>query len=214
MPCPRWRARSDIRSDDPRSCTPIGPTTPTPTGSSCAGAGSTPRSRAGGRSTGVGWGSIAGWSSAPKGGCTAFASSDCEPTRTEEFTRRSSRSPPRSSVWGSCNKLIDSCGSYSSSRRGPWFIPQRRGICYENADCTGDLGEPMRVLVLTVDGLQPAYLGPYGNEWVPTPTLDHWAASGVVFDWHFADSPDLDSARRSWRSGRHSLAAEQSESDL
>ena len=38
----------------------------------------------------------------------------------------------------------------------------------------------MRVLVLVVDGLQAAYLGPYGNEWIDTPTLDQWAAAGVV----------------------------------
>ena len=40
----------------------------------------------------------------------------------------------------------------------------------------------MRVLVLVVDALQPAYLGPYGNEWVATPTCDRWAADGVVFE--------------------------------
>jgi arylsulfatase A-like enzyme len=64
----------------------------------------------------------------------------------------------------------------------------------------------MRVLVLTIDGLQPAYLGPYGCEWVATPTLDRWAAVGVVFDQHFADCPDIDAARHVWRTGRHALA--------
>ncbi len=63
----------------------------------------------------------------------------------------------------------------------------------------------MRVLVLTIDGLQPAYLGPYGCEWVPTPALDRWAAVGVVFDQHFSDHPDPAAARAAWRSGRPQL---------
>ena len=48
----------------------------------------------------------------------------------------------------------------------------------------------MRVLLLEIDGLQPAYMGPYGCEWVPTPTWDRWAAAGVVFDQHFAGRPE------------------------
>jgi arylsulfatase A-like enzyme len=62
----------------------------------------------------------------------------------------------------------------------------------------------MRVLMLDIDGLQPAYIGPYGCEWVPTPTLDRWAAAGVVFDQHFADCPEPTTT--SWRTGRHALA--------
>ena len=45
----------------------------------------------------------------------------------------------------------------------------------------------MRILVVVVDGLQPASVGAYGNEWVATPFLDRWAAEGVVFDQHLAD---------------------------
>jgi len=63
----------------------------------------------------------------------------------------------------------------------------------------------MRVLLLDIDGLQPAYLGPYGCEWAPTPTLDHWATAGVVFDQHFADCPDP-AVTPGWRTGRHPLA--------
>lgn len=47
----------------------------------------------------------------------------------------------------------------------------------------------MRVVVIAADGLRPDYLGCYGCEWVPTPTVDRWAAEGVVSDWHFADTP-------------------------
>src|SRR5438034_5647671 len=50
-------------------------------------------------------------------------------------------------------------------------------------------GGRMRAAVLIVNGLQPAYLGAYGCEWVPTPTIDRWAATGVVFDNHFCDRP-------------------------
>jgi arylsulfatase A-like enzyme len=54
----------------------------------------------------------------------------------------------------------------------------------------------MRAAVLMVNGLQPAYLGAYGCEWVPTPTIDAWAASGVVFDNHFSDAPLVPLTRR------------------
>ncbi|MFO0807482.1 MAG: hypothetical protein U0746_02570 [Gemmataceae bacterium] len=47
----------------------------------------------------------------------------------------------------------------------------------------------MRVVVIAADGLRPDYLGCYGCEWVATPTIDRWAAEGIVYDWHFADSP-------------------------
>jgi arylsulfatase A-like enzyme len=66
--------------------------------------------------------------------------------------------------------------------------------------------------MLDIDGLQLAYLGPYGCEWSPTPTLDTWAASGIVFDRHFADSPLADN--RSWRTGRHPLSPGKTATDL
>src|SRR5205809_7553044 len=62
----------------------------------------------------------------------------------------------------------------------------------------------MRVLVLNIDGLQLAYLGPYGCEWVRTPTLDRWAAAGIVCDQHFADYPDP-AVMPGWRTGLHPL---------
>src|SRR3954471_15344606 len=59
----------------------------------------------------------------------------------------------------------------------------------------------MKLLVLVVRGLQAGAIGPYGNRWIDTPTLDALATGGVVFDWHFAAHPDRDGARRSWRTG-------------
>jgi arylsulfatase A-like enzyme len=70
----------------------------------------------------------------------------------------------------------------------------------------------VRVLMLNIDGLQPAYIGPYGCEWSPTPTLDGWAASGVVFDQHYADCPEAND--ESWRTGRHPLAPARVVTDL
>jgi arylsulfatase A-like enzyme len=72
----------------------------------------------------------------------------------------------------------------------------------------------MRILLITIDALQPAYLGPYGNEWIETPTLDRWAAAGVVFDQHFADVPTVEAARKSWCSGRHAGMPATKEPDL
>jgi arylsulfatase A-like enzyme len=72
----------------------------------------------------------------------------------------------------------------------------------------------MRILVVVVDGLQPAFLGAYGNEWVATPFVDRWAAEGVVFDHHFADCPEPDAAHRAWRTGRHPFAPGTTSADL
>jgi arylsulfatase A-like enzyme len=63
----------------------------------------------------------------------------------------------------------------------------------------------MRVLVLLVRGLNLGYLGCYGNEWVATPNLDRLAATGVVFDQHFADQPDDAGAAHAWQTGRYGL---------
>src|SRR5689334_15884510 len=75
-------------------------------------------------------------------------------------------------------------------------------------------GGLMRILVVVVDGLQSAYLGAYGNEWVATPFLDRWAAEGVVFDQHFADRPEPVAARKAWRTGRHPFAPGTTSADL
>ncbi len=61
----------------------------------------------------------------------------------------------------------------------------------------------MKVLVVTARGLRADYLGCYGNPRVETPALDALAASGVVFDRHFADAADPAGARRAWRTGRY-----------
>jgi hypothetical protein len=59
----------------------------------------------------------------------------------------------------------------------------------------------MKLLVLIVRGLHAGAVGPYGNRWIDTPTLDALAAGGIIFDRHFAAHPDHAGARRVWRTG-------------
>ena len=56
----------------------------------------------------------------------------------------------------------------------------------------------MRTIVIAAHGCPVGFLGPYGNEWVTTPTLDRLAAEGVVYDRHYATRPDPLGARRGW----------------
>jgi arylsulfatase A-like enzyme len=52
------------------------------------------------------------------------------------------------------------------------------------------------ILLLDIPGLQLAYLGCYGNDWVATPNLDRLASEGVLFDAHYLGRPgDLRSGR-------------------
>ncbi len=59
----------------------------------------------------------------------------------------------------------------------------------------------MNTVVFAVHACPVGALGPYGNEWVATPTLDRLAAEGVVFDRHLSDCPDPTAARRAWLTG-------------
>lgn len=60
----------------------------------------------------------------------------------------------------------------------------------------------MKVVILALNSLHHGYVGCYGNDWIDTPHLDRLAAEGVVFDRHYADRPDVEGARRAWRTGR------------
>jgi arylsulfatase A-like enzyme len=51
--------------------------------------------------------------------------------------------------------------------------------------------DSMRIIAIEVYGLHLGYVGCYGNDWVATPNLDRLATEGIVFDWHFADQPEL-----------------------
>src|SRR6266545_3643545 len=69
----------------------------------------------------------------------------------------------------------------------------------------------MRVLILSAEALNLAYLGCYGNEWVATPTLDRLAAEGIVFDRHFVDCPTA--LRTAW-TGRYAFPDGPSSADM
>ena len=47
----------------------------------------------------------------------------------------------------------------------------------------------MKIIVIEADGLRAEFLGPYGNDWVETPSLNRIAASGFVFDHCLIGSP-------------------------
>ena len=55
------------------------------------------------------------------------------------------------------------------------------------------------LVVLVLDGLQPAYLGPYGNTWVNTPAWNHLAAESLLLERCWLDAPELaDFYRAAW----------------
>lgn len=61
----------------------------------------------------------------------------------------------------------------------------------------------MNVIVVVCNGLHLGFLGPYGNGWIETPSLDQLAAEGVVFDHHFPENVTTIPTRRSWWTGRY-----------
>jgi arylsulfatase A-like enzyme len=61
----------------------------------------------------------------------------------------------------------------------------------------------MKALVIIAHGLRADYIGCYGNPHVETPALDALAASGVVFDHHFAVATEPIVALLAWRTGRY-----------
>jgi arylsulfatase A-like enzyme len=63
----------------------------------------------------------------------------------------------------------------------------------------------MRALVIVVRALHLGYVGCYGNEWIETPALDRLAAEGVLFDQHYADSPDAAGAECAWWRGHYAF---------
>ena len=62
------------------------------------------------------------------------------------------------------------------------------------------------VLVLVIDRLNAGYLGPYGNTWVPTPTINRLASESVLAEFAFATTTDFASAYRSYWQGLHPLS--------
>jgi arylsulfatase A-like enzyme len=64
------------------------------------------------------------------------------------------------------------------------------------------------VIVLVIDGLQPAWLGPYGNTWIPTPHFNQLATQSLALDRYWQTSPTLAGIYHRWwgTSSEHSLS--------
>jgi arylsulfatase A-like enzyme len=61
---------------------------------------------------------------------------------------------------------------------------------------------PLRnIVVVVVDRLGPGWLGPYGNAWIPTPTLNRLAAQSLLCEFAISDSCELAQVYRSYFSG-------------
>ena len=66
------------------------------------------------------------------------------------------------------------------------------------------MAEMRNVICVVIDGLQPAFLGAYGNTWIATPALDRLASESFVCDTALADTLDL---ARIYRGFWHGLPA-------
>src|SRR5437879_1798920 len=96
--------------------------------------------------------------------------------------RPSALSLSRGGTFGTCRFRAGQIGTFQTCRHG--------------LQCPD-----MKVLVIVARGLQAGALGCYGNRWARTPALDSLAATGALFDQHFADFPSPEGARRAWRTG-------------
>jgi len=61
------------------------------------------------------------------------------------------------------------------------------------------------IICIAIDRLHAAYLGPYGNTWVETPTLNEFAAKAFLLDRAITDSHTLAVSYRSFWQGVHAL---------
>jgi hypothetical protein len=60
-------------------------------------------------------------------------------------------------------------------------------------------------IILVIDGLGAAHLGPYGNSWVGTAGFDALAAESLVVEHAISDCPTIRSSYRSYWQGRHAM---------
>jgi len=61
-------------------------------------------------------------------------------------------------------------------------------------------------LVLNIDRLASAYLGPYGNTWIETTAWNRLAASSTLMETAIADSYAIETLYRSYWHGQHALS--------
>ena len=63
----------------------------------------------------------------------------------------------------------------------------------------------MNTICLVLDRCHAGYLGPYGNAWIETPSIDRLAAESFLFDQCLLDCPQLESLYRSYWHAWHPL---------
>ena len=64
-------------------------------------------------------------------------------------------------------------------------------------------------IVIVVDRLGAAWLGPYGNTWVETPYFNQFASESFLCEQAIIDSPNLQRVYRSYWTGQHACLATQ-----
>ncbi len=64
-------------------------------------------------------------------------------------------------------------------------------------------------IVLVLDRLGAGYVGPYGNTWIDTPSLNRLASQSLLIEHALIDSPCLDRLYDSYWHGSHAMAGHQ-----
>jgi len=68
------------------------------------------------------------------------------------------------------------------------------------------LEKPRSAIVVVVDRLGSGFVGPYGNTWIDTPTLNRLASESLLYEHAIGDSYCLDTLYRSYWQGLHAAA--------
>jgi hypothetical protein len=63
-------------------------------------------------------------------------------------------------------------------------------------------------IVLVIDRLGSAYLGPYGNTWIETPAINRWASQSRLWENALSDSPSLPALYRSYWQGLPAICSD------
>ncbi len=63
----------------------------------------------------------------------------------------------------------------------------------------------MNLIVMIADSLRADHLGCYGNRWIRTPKLDHFASESAVFRYSYPENVPTVPARATWFTGRYNF---------
>lgn len=92
--------------------------------------------------------------------------------------------------------------AFLAPEQGPKQAQQQAQAKGSLHSSTASTAGPLNVLWLTVEDMSP-WIGPYGDQTVPTPNLDALAAESVRYDNAFADSPVCAPARTALITGMY-----------